>query len=109
MCIFKCNNLNINFVVTEITWFGQKKTILNNFKSKQHLLDCAYASMSIPFISIIKFPYIFLSFDNKYYLDGGLCGLPLCDTDDKQLIIHNHLYNYPVYKKLFNVDIIGNY
>ena len=98
-----CNNNNVNIIATQITYFGIKKVIFNNFSSKRHLLNCVRASMAIPFITEQKFPFLYY-FNQNYYLDGYLSGLPYCDTDDEQIVIRNHLLKYNLFNTFFPVD-----
>lgn len=98
-----CNDNNVNIIATQITYFGMKRVVFNKFRSKQHLLNCVRASMAIPFITEQKFPFLYY-FNQNYYLDGWISGLPYCDTDDEQIVIHNHLLKYGLYNSFFPVD-----
>ena len=98
-----CNDNNVNIIATQITYFGMKRVVFNKFRSKQHLLNCVRASMAIPFITEQKFPFLYY-FNQNYYLDGYLSGLPYCDTDDEQIVIHNHLLKYNLFNTFFPVD-----
>jgi predicted patatin/cPLA2 family phospholipase len=99
----KCNDNNVNIIATQISFWGIKKVVFNNFTSKQHLLNCVRASMAIPFITEQKFPFLYY-FNHHYYLDGYLSGLPYCDTDDEQIVIRNHLLKYNLFNTFFPVD-----
>lgn len=90
-----CNEYNINIIASEITLFGLKKTVFNNFKSNDELLLCAKASMTIPYLVNSKIWYT--KINDKYYIDGGFTGLiPYNDnTNDQQIALKNYnIYTY---------------
>ena len=92
------NKNKLEVVMNEITWWGLKKTTINYFYSRDHLIKCVAASCCIPFLTYTKFPFA-INIDGKYYIDGAIMNpTPPVEYDQSinQLVIDLTKFNYPI-------------
>ena len=102
------NKQNVSFITTEIRWFSIRKTILCNFRSRGHLIQCIKASCSIPLIFNNIWPFC-VTIDNKFYIDGAFSDVNGLNyySNRKQLLINLANIRYPLYKAI-NPNLIDD-
>lgn len=95
------NKKKISFVATKIRWFSFQKSLLTNFHSKNHLIQCMKASCSLPILFNNKWPYC-KKIENNYYIDGAFSDINGLNPNSnrKQIFINLGNIRYPLYKAL---------
>lgn len=95
----------INVCVTVIENYKLEKTIYNNFKYLEDVVDCCIASSHIPYITG-KSP--FYTYRNKACIDGGVFNTPYPKEIKPNLVIYPDMWNNTNirnYSKIKNLDI----
>ena len=103
------NKKKISFVATKIRWFSFQKSLLTNFNSKDHLIQCLKASCSLPLLFNSKWPFC-QKIDNDYYIDGAFSDINGLDhySNRNQLFINLGNIQYPLYKALNPLGVDDN-
>jgi len=90
-----CNDRHVRIILSEVSFLGLKKKVIDKFYSNRHLIDCIAASSYIPLLYNSGYPLTYKISDN-YYIDGGFVDdIPYnINSKFKQLIINSSNLHY---------------